>query len=370
MITVRHLKKIYRNYGTPLEVLSDVNCEIGKGEVISIIGPSGTGKSTFLRCINRLEEPTAGEIIIDGINILDNKADLPKVRRKMGMVFQNFNLFNHLTIMENVCVGPMKLLGMSREEAEAQGMELLRMVGMAEKASARPSDLSGGQKQRVAIARCLSMKPDIILFDEPTSALDPTMVSEVLSVIRQLAKQGMTMAIVTHEMKFSRDVSTRIFFMYGGEIYEEGTPEQIFEHPQKPVTQSFIRRIRSLEFEIVNHDFDLYGMNTQVELFCRKYSLSDSMIQRTQLILEEMLFNILPFSGPIHLKVEYSEEEYELYFTVSQDGFSSSILGNPDADELSVKLVGGLCESVEEKENPEGMTVRMHIKNDLKRSEA
>lgn len=370
MITVSHLKKIYNNYGKPFEVLRDVNCQIKKGEVISIIGPSGTGKSTFLRCINRLEEPTAGEIFIDDVNILDKKANLPLLRRKMGMVFQSFNLFNHLTILENVCVGPEKLLGMSKADAISQGMDLLRMVGMAEKAYSMPSDLSGGQKQRVAIARCLSMKPEIILFDEPTSALDPTMVSEVLSVIRQLAKQGMTMAIVTHEMKFARDVSSRVFFMYGGEIYEEGTPEQIFEHPQKPVTQSFIRKIRSQEFVIANRDFDLYGMNTQIELFCRKYSLPDSMIQRAQLIMEEMLFNILPFTGPIHLKVAYSEENYNLYFSAQQEGFNSPILDNPDADELSVTLVKGLCESYQEIENPEGQTIRMHIKNDLKIGEA
>lgn len=366
MITVRHLKKIYNNHGNPFEALRDVNCEISKGEVISIIGPSGTGKSTFLRCINRLEEPTSGEILINGVNILDKNADLPQMRRKMGMVFQNFNLFNHLTILENVCVGPRKLLGMSKDDAEAQGMELLRMVGMAEKASAMPADLSGGQKQRVAIARCLSMKPEIILFDEPTSALDPTMVSEVLSVIRQLAKQGMTMAIVTHEMKFARNVSSRIFFMYGGEIYEDGTPEQIFEHPQKPVTQSFIKKIRSLDFEIGNRDFDLYGMNTQVQLFCRKYSLSDSMIQRTQLILEEMLCNILPFTGAIQIKVEYNEETGKLYFIATQEGCASPVMENPDADKLSVTLVKGLCESVDEIENPDGRTVRIHIKSDLK----
>ncbi|MDO5443942.1 MAG: amino acid ABC transporter ATP-binding protein, partial [Bacteroidia bacterium] len=196
MITVKHLSKVFDNGDTPLTVLRDVNCEINKGEVISIIGPSGTGKSTFLRCLNRLETPTSGEILVDGVNILDNDINIAEVRRKMGMVFQNFNLFNHLTILENVTVGPIKLLGMSREDAEKQAMELLKMVGLSEKAAAMPSDLSGGQKQRAAIARCLSMKPKIILFDEPTSALDPTMVGEVLSVIRQLAQQGMTMVIV------------------------------------------------------------------------------------------------------------------------------------------------------------------------------
>src|SRR5574344_1153092 len=201
MIEIRHLKKSFDN----LDVLKDISTKIFKGDVISIIGPSGTGKSTFLRCLNLLERPTGGEILIDGIDILEKRADVPTLRKEMGMVFQSFNLFEHLSIMENLTIGQIKLLKRGKEEAEKRGMELLRMVGLAEKADAIPSQLSGGQKQRIAIARGLSMEPQIILFDEPTSALDPTMVSEVLGVIRSLAKQGMTMAIVTHEMRFARD---------------------------------------------------------------------------------------------------------------------------------------------------------------------
>jgi polar amino acid transport system ATP-binding protein len=215
MITIRHLKKSYPNV-TPLR---DVNTEIKKGEVISIIGPSGTGKSTLLRCMNLLEIPTAGEVLIDGNAITSPKADVPALRRKMGMVFQSFNLFSNLNIIENIMAAPVKLLGKSRQEAYEEGMELLRRVGLVEKALNYPDELSGGQKQRVAIARAIAMKPEMILFDEPTSALDPTMVGEVLQVIRGLAKEGMTMMIVTHEMKFARDVSTRVFYMDEGGPY-------------------------------------------------------------------------------------------------------------------------------------------------------
>ncbi len=240
MISVKNLSKRFDDHW----VLKDINAEIHKGEVISIIGPSGTGKSTFLRCLNLLERPTGGSIVIDGVNILQKGTDEPKLRRKMGMVFQSFNLFAHLTVLDNLTLGPMKLLGKSRQEAEAKAIELLKSVGVAEKQHQFPDELSGGQKQRVAIARCLAMDPEIILFDEPTSALDPTMVSEVLAVIRRLAKEGMTMAIVTHEMDFAKNVSSRIFFMDEGIIYEEGKPGDIFENPQKEKTRIFIQRIR------------------------------------------------------------------------------------------------------------------------------
>ena len=280
MITVKHLSKVFNNAGRELAVLRDVNCEISKGEVISIIGPSGTGKSTFLRCLNRLEEPSGGQIEIDGVDILDRNADVNRLRRKMGMVFQNFNLFEHLTILDNITLCPQTLLGERREAAEARAMELLQLVGLREKAGSLPGELSGGQKQRAAIARCLAMNPEIILFDEPTSALDPTMVSEVLAVIRHLAGQGMTMAIVSHEMEFVRSVSTRVFFMYDGVIYEEGTPEQIFEHPQRPATVAFINRIRTLEFTLADRSFDLYGMFGRIETFCNKYGLGDPAARR------------------------------------------------------------------------------------------
>lgn len=364
MISVKHLEKTYTNSEPHFTVLRDVNCEIEKGEVISIIGPSGTGKSTFLRCLNLLETPTSGEIIIDGQNILDKKADIDKIHQKMGMVFQSFNLFDHMTILENVTFGPIKLLGMSKKDAEEQGMQLLRQVGMAEKADYMPRQLSGGQKQRVAIARCLSMKPQIILFDEPTSALDPTMVSEVLSVIRQLAKEGMTMAIVTHEMKFAEDVSSRVFFMYDGIIYEEGTPEQIFHNPQKPVTKNFIKRIRTLEFHLNNRDFDLYQMNAQIESFCTKYGLDEIMTGRALHLVEEMLRNMLPFTGPVDLKVDYSEKKYKLYMEFVQHDYTESIIDNPNTDMVANQIVRAYSDNLSDEVDGENRKIRFRVKKE------
>ena len=239
MISVRHLRKSFNG----VAVLKDVNAEVEKGEVISIIGPSGTGKSTFLRCLNRLETPDGGSIHVDGVDVTAAKADLAAVRRKMGMVFQNFNLFGNRDVLGNVMAAPCDLLGVSRAAAKEKAQELLGRVGLADKANALPDELSGGQKQRVAIARALAMDPEILLFDEPTSALDPTMVGEVLSVIKDLAKTGMTMLVVTHEMSFARDVSTRVFYMDEGVVYEEGTPDEVFGRPSKPRTIDFVGRV-------------------------------------------------------------------------------------------------------------------------------
>ena len=239
MISVSHLRKSFD--GVP--VLKDVNAEIGKGEVVSIIGPSGTGKSTFLRCLNRLETPDGGSIVVDGVDVTAPDADLASVRRKMGMVFQNFNLFGNLDVLGNVMAAQCDILGVPKADAERKARELLARVGLADKAEALPEELSGGQKQRVAIARALAMEPEILLFDEPTSALDPTMVGEVLAVIKDLAKSGMTMLIVTHEMGFARDVSTRIFYMDEGEIYESAAPSELFARPKRPKTVEFIGRV-------------------------------------------------------------------------------------------------------------------------------
>ncbi len=360
MITVKHLSKVFNNADKKNIVLRDVNCTINKGEVISIIGPSGTGKSTFLRCLNLLETPTSGEIIVDDQNILSKEVDTNKVRQKMGMVFQSFNLFNHLSVLENVIIGPCKLLNMPRKEAEKQAKELLQKVGMGEKANAMPSELSGGQRQRVAIARCLSMKPEIILFDEPTSALDPTMVSEVLSVVRELAKQGMTMAIVTHEMKFAQDVSTRVFFMYDGIIYEEGTPEQIFEHPEKPVTQAFVNRIRSIAFDVQGKDYDLYGFNGKIENFCYKYSLSGCS-NKLELITEELLANILPMEKVLHLRINYSEKDYALRMEVEVEQCEQPLF-DAQKDELSCSIVKGFCNDITESQVGANRILKLEIK--------
>ena len=236
------IKDLCKSFGDNL-VLDHISTEIKKGEVVVIIGPSGSGKSTFLRSLNLLEEPTGGSITFEGLNITDPKCNINKYRQKIGMVFQHFNLFPHKTILENMTLAPMKLLKKSKEEAESQAMELLRRVGLEEKANAYPSQLSGGQKQRIAIVRSLCMEPDVILFDEPTSALDPEMVGEVLNVMRDLAKQGMTMAVVTHEMGFAKEVGTRVMFIDEGQIKEENTPKEFFENPKNPRLQEFLSKV-------------------------------------------------------------------------------------------------------------------------------
>ena len=239
MIEVKNLHK----YFDKLEVLKGINEVIETNEVVCVIGPSGSGKSTFLRCLNLLEAPTKGDIVIDGVKINDPKLDINEVRQKMGMVFQSFNLFPHKTVLENITIAPIKVKGMSRDEADKIGRELLKRVGLADKADAYPRSLSGGQKQRVAIARALAMKPEIMLFDEPTSALDPEMVGEVLEVMRELTHEGMTMVVVTHEMGFAREVAHRVLFMDGGYIVEQGSPSDIFDHPQNERTQSFLSKV-------------------------------------------------------------------------------------------------------------------------------
>ena len=348
MIRIEHLSKTYDNN---LQVLKDVNAEIQDGEVISIIGPSGTGKSTFLRCINMLETATSGHIWIDGVDVLDPKTDINTVRKHVGMVFQNFNLFDHLSVLDNLMIGPVKLLGMSRGEAEKQGRELLAQVGMSAKAEAFPKELSGGQKQRVAIARCLSMNPKVILFDEPTSALDPSMVTEVLSVIRQVAKRGITMLIVTHEMKFARDVSTRVFYMDKGIIYEDGTPEQIFEHPQNTYTKVFIRRIRAYDFQIEDKDYDSIGMMAGLENFCRHYAMKESTTERIEGLVTNALaicFRNNPGSKDIRLRVTYSETDQVTKVKLrSAPGQGAFIAAEPQCNEYGT--IKANCDSINER---------------------
>ena len=241
LITVNGLKKYFD--GGKLKALDGVDAEIRRGEVVVVIGPSGSGKSTFLRCLNLLEMPTGGQILFDGVDLADRKVNINIHRQKMGMVFQHFNLFPHMTILKNLTVAPMKLLKKSRQEAEGKAMQLLERVGLADRAGADPRQLSGGQKQRIAIVRALCMEPEVMLFDEPTSALDPEMVGEVLDVMRSLANEGMTMVVVTHEMGFAREVGDRVFFMDQGHILETDTPENIFNNPRNPRTQSFLSKL-------------------------------------------------------------------------------------------------------------------------------
>lgn len=239
MINVVNLEK---HFGKN-EVLCGINVEIKKGDVVCVIGPSGSGKSTFLRCLNMLEKPTGGDIIFEGDNLTDKKTDLNLHRQKMGMVFQQFNLFPHMTILENMTCAPVMLKKLTKEQAKEKAMGLLKRVGLADRADSYPNQLSGGQKQRVAIVRALCMEPDVMLFDEPTSALDPEMVGEVLDVMKELAQSGMTMVVVTHEMGFAREVSNRVLFLDDGVIAEEGTPEQIFEHPQCERLRTFLSKV-------------------------------------------------------------------------------------------------------------------------------
>ena len=241
-MAIIEVQKLQKKYGD-LEVLKSIDLSIEEGEVVCIIGPSGSGKSTFLRCLNRLEKINSGHIIIDGYDLTDKKTNLNKVREEIGMVFQHFNLFPHMSVLDNITFAPIEHKLMTKEEAEKLGMELLEKVGLADKANANPDSLSGGQKQRVAIARGLAMNPDIMLFDEPTSALDPEMVGDVLNVMKELAEQGMTMIIVTHEMGFARQVANRVIFTADGEFLEDGTPDQIFDNPQHPRLKEFLDKV-------------------------------------------------------------------------------------------------------------------------------
>ena len=241
LIQVENLQKYYK--GGEIKALDGVNADIRRGKVVVVIGPSGSGKSTFLRCLNLLEIPTGGTIRLDGTDITDPKNDINLYRQKMGMVFQHFNLFPHMTILKNMTLAPMKLLRRSQAEAEKKAMDLLTRVGLADRAGSYPSQLSGGQKQRVAIVRALMMEPEVMLFDEPTSALDPEMVGEVLEVMRDLAKDGMTMVVVTHEMGFAKEVANHVMFMADGKLLEEGSPEEIFSHPRNPRLQDFLAKV-------------------------------------------------------------------------------------------------------------------------------
>jgi polar amino acid transport system ATP-binding protein len=343
MIRITDLTK---NYGE-VSVLKGISTNIEKGEIISIIGPSGCGKSTFLRCINRLENPTSGEISFENINITDKKTNINEIRKKMGMVFQSFNLFSNMSILENLTVGQMKLLHLTKEQAEQTAMELLKTVGLAEKASAYPDQLSGGQKQRVAIARCLSMKPDIMLFDEPTSALDPTMVGEVMAVIRRLAAEGMTMIIVTHEMDFARDVSSRVFFMSDGVIYEEGTAEDIFGAPQKDKTRTFIYRIKSFQYKIESSNFDFIDMMNSLAYFCFKHGISKSNSNKLQLATEELIMNLLlPLGTEIDLDISFAENNDGCSVHVRYSGVHYNVFDGNDKD-LPIKIIKNIAKTIE-----------------------
>lgn len=334
MIRIEHLRKDYPNV-TPLE---DVNATINDGDVISVIGPSGTGKSTLLRCINQLEKPTSGRVWLDDVEITDPSCDINEVRKRMGMVFQSFNLFGHRTVIENVMLPPMDLLGKTKQDAYDEGMRLLRMVGLAKKAMNYPDELSGGQKQRIAIARTLAMDPEVILFDEPTSALDPTMVGEVQAVIRELATTGKTLMIVTHEMAFARAICNRVFYMDEGGIYEDGTPSQVFDNPQRENTRRFVQRLKVLQLSIESRDYDFLGTMGEVERYCTRSQIPPRQTHHVQLAFEELVQQLIStLEDPrLNVMVEWSEETGKALLTVRYNGPAFDVTRNGDMLAINV----------------------------------
>ena len=344
MIRINNISKKFGD----LNVLGNVCAEIKTGECVAIIGPSGTGKSVFLRTIAMLEKPDGGEIFINETEITQKGTNLNKIREKMGMVYQGFHLFSHLNVLDNITLAPVKVKKQNRDVAEKKAIELLSMVGLSDKAKSFPHELSGGQQQRIAIARCLAMEPEILLFDEPTSALDPVMTREVLAIIRKLTTMGLTMIIVTHEMSFAKDVANRIFFMDEGGIYEEGTPSDIFDKPKKEKTKAFIRKLKVFNFEIRSKGFDIVTMNVQIEIFCKKYNIESKKVYHIQLLLEELLLEIFKHcyesSQPeLNYTIEYSEESKEIVICLIYAGGRFNPFENEDdKDNLGMLLVNSI----------------------------
>ena len=334
------IKDLTKRFGDNL-IWENVNETIEKGDVVVIVGNSGCGKTTLLRCINMLETPSSGQIFIDGDEITAKGADIDRIRRKMGMVYQSFNLFSHLTVLENVIKAPMLLNKVPKRQAIKEGMEYLRMVGMQERADFMPDQLSGGQKQRVAIARCLAMKPEIILFDEPTSALDPTMVDEVLAVIRNLAKSGLTCVIVTHEMSFAKNVANRIIFLADHSVYEEAAPVDFFEHPKREKTIAFVRKLKTYIYESQVKDIDLYTVLGQISTYCGKYAFAPKSANRVQLVVEELLTCLQKVGGDgnMNLTVAYEETTGKKEIVLRENVCNGNIFEEEQMDELSAMIV-------------------------------
>lgn len=359
MISVKGLKKQFGD----LLVWEGIDVEINKGDCVCIIGPSGCGKSTFLRCLNVLETPTAGQVFIDNEEITAKGAPVDKIRRKMGMVYQSFNLFSHKTVLENVIMAPMLLDKKDKKTAIAQGMRYLDMVGMTERADYMPAQLSGGQKQRAAIARCLAMEPEVILFDEPTSALDPTMVDEVLSVIRVLIKNGMTCVIVTHEMNFAKNAASQIFYMDDHGIYERGTPEEIFEHPTREKTKAFINRLKVFEYRKQVPDFDYYEFISMVSAYCRKYGFKNRQIHSIEVITEELL-GYLKAGDKITkagVRINYDDAKEQINMSFLYGAPMGKLTEMPDFDEISKRIITGFSSEIKYRETQEGNELEFRI---------
>ena len=337
LIRTEHLKKSYGNV-TPLK---DVNVSINKGDVISIIGPSGTGKSTFLRMMNQLEKVTSGKIFYRDEEITAPNYRLDLLRQKIGMIFQSFNLFPQMTVIENIIAAPIELKGMTKQEAFDKAAKLLKRVGLYEKLLSYPDELSGGQQQRIAIVRALIMEPEILLFDEPTSALDPTMVGEVEAVIRKISESGTTMMIVTHGMDFAKQISNRIFYMDDGGIYEEGTPDEIFESPKREKTRQFIKRLKVLELVINSQDFDFIAYTNQIKVFADKNNLPKKVLNNLTLLFEEIcMVNLLPRLGDnpkIRVTIEYSAQNLTADMLIDYNGEQFNL--DDGDDKISLKMI-------------------------------
>ncbi len=350
IIQVEHLSK---SFGS-LDVLRDVSFSVEEGERIVIIGGSGCGKSVLLRSLDLLETPNEGRICIDGDEITAKGADVNRIRQKMGMVYQGFHLFEHMDVLENLTLAPTHLRGLSKPEAEQKAAELLQMVGLESRKHTMPGVLSGGQKQRVAIARCLAMEPKIMLFDEPTSALDPTMVGEVLATMRMLAKRGMTMLIVTHEMSFAREVGTRILYLDEHGIYEQGTPPEIFDHPKRPKTKAFIQKLTYFSQKIDDRNFDLMQLQGGIQRFAEKYGIGEKFAHRLQLCAEELIYEMLtgavPETAPVQMEVNisYSEADQSILLALHCAGDEYNPFSAPEDEEthLGVTILNKVAKDI------------------------
>lgn len=348
MIEIKDLQKTFDGH----PVLRGISTTIEDGEIVAIIGGSGCGKSTFIRCINQLTEPTGGQIFLDGEEISGKDYDKSKIGKKIGMVFQSFNLFNNYTVLENIMMPQIDILSKSNQEAYDTAMSLLHMVNLSTKGYSYPSALSGGQKQRVAIARTLAMNPEVILFDEPTSALDPTMVGEVKAVIKDLTNTDKTMMIVTHDMDFAKSIATRVFFMCDGLIYEEGTPEEIFEHPKKDKTKQFVHQMKILNLQIDGDDYDFYGAFANIEEYCQRNQISYERMYHLEAIFEELCRVILhDYVNDINFEIEYAPKEDNLFTTVryGKDKFDIRESDN----KLSLSIIEGFSKSIRYREEPD-----------------
>lgn len=340
MISVKNLCKSYDG----LQILKDVNIDFPDGSTTVIIGGSGCGKSTLLRCLNLLEKPDCGTIEIDGEDIVTAK-NVDKLRQKLGMVYQSFNLFSHLSVLENIILAPMKVKKISKEEAISKAYELLKMVGMENRATHMPDQLSGGQKQRVAIARALAMEPEVMLFDEPTSALDPTMVDEVETVIKRLVDSGMTSIIVTHEMRFARNIASNILFLAEGGIYEEGSPDQIFDNPQKDLTRRFIYRSRMYEEALNKTDIDIYELCSRIRQYAIAYGLTRKQSKGIEYFCEELIYPLIMFNNAV-LRIIADENRNEYSITAEFKGLNKDPLSLECIDELGLSIVKAYSSSL------------------------